>query len=73
METEMKFNEFTARPDCLSVEAEAAAKKWRSEHVEHVKKIEAAASKRTKPTGSDAIRPELWRGEHWRWFRWNYA
>jgi hypothetical protein len=51
------------------------AKAWRSEHKHHVKMLENSELHPIKshnayaPSGSDALRPELWRPPHWRWLR----
>lgn len=41
---------------------------WRNVHEEHVADLAAyAGDVKIRPTGCVAIRPELWRGVHWRW------
>jgi len=47
---------------------EQAAMKWWNEHHAHVMRLIQAAGTAYEPTGSDARRPELWKGEHWKWF-----
>jgi len=42
---------------------------WRASHSDHVAKLVASARCAYPPTGSDVIRPELWKDAHWRWLR----
>lgn len=44
------------------------ARKWRAQHVDHVVGLVVNAKSAYPPTGSDCSRPELWKGEHWKWF-----
>lgn len=44
------------------------ARTWYREHRMHVNKMLSTPGTRVEPTGSDAIRPELWKDIHWRWF-----
>lgn len=45
------------------------ARKWYWDHIEHVDGIMAATKEAYAPSGSDIMRPELWKGAHWRWFK----
>jgi hypothetical protein len=46
------------------------AQKWLNEHRDHVvnRLLKADGDGIVEPSGSDAIRPELWKACHWRWF-----
>ena len=46
----------------------ARAFKWREQHFRHVARLVAGADTAFAPSGSDRIRPELWKGGHWKWF-----
>lgn len=46
---------------------------WYREHRDHVRRLlknafDSRNPAAVKPTGSDLIRPELWKTIHWRWF-----
>jgi hypothetical protein len=43
------------------------AKKWRFLHADHVARLMAGERASYEPTGSDRIRPELWKAAHWNW------
>lgn len=45
-----------------------AARDWYREHRMHVNKMLSKPGAQVEPSGSDATRPELWKGIHWRWF-----
>jgi hypothetical protein len=44
------------------------AVEWYKEHKRHVERLIKEARGKFEPSGSDAIRPELWKAEHWFWF-----
>ena len=45
------------------------ASNWKRDHTDHVKRLVASVDgDPIYPTGSDVIRPELWKGIHWKWF-----
>jgi hypothetical protein len=46
------------------------AQKWLNDHHNHVvdRLLKADNGAIVEPSGSDAIRPELWKACHWRWF-----
>lgn len=58
----------------MSEQDKARAARWFAEHKNHVERIAnfkkaiETASASYEPFGSDAGRPELWTGAHWRWF-----
>ena len=43
-------------------------KEWLNDHKDHIKKLVDSCSNEITPTGEDFVRPELWKGIHWRWF-----
>jgi hypothetical protein len=43
------------------------AKKWRFLHSDHVGRLMDGTRAAYEPSGSDQIRPELWKGAHWNW------
>jgi hypothetical protein len=49
------------------------AREWYEAHKNHVSNLMRQATKRGatgfEPTGSDVIRPDLWKAEHWLWFK----
>ncbi len=45
---------------------EIAIFKWYLAHKNHVHSLVAGETNSYAPTGSDAIRPELWKAAHWR-------
>ena len=45
------------------------AKKWYTEHKEHVDRLHNSTNYSYPPTESlDIDNPNLWKGAHWRWF-----
>lgn len=44
-----------------------AALEWYDHHEDHVMRLMNHIC--IRPTGSDIIRPELWKGAHWRWLK----
>lgn len=46
-----------------------AAKKWRSKHFTHVLSLVVRGDATYPPSGSDVIRPELWKASHWKWLQ----
>jgi hypothetical protein len=46
----------------------SSAMAWMSEHASHVRGLIADTRMAYPPTGSDRIRPELWKSAHWKWF-----
>lgn len=61
-------NNPTSRETTLPPSVVDHAKEWREQHFRHVYKLVHRAASAYPPTGSDAIRPELWKGAHWLWF-----
>lgn len=49
------------------------AKKWYNEHKEHVEKLVAQLGPGYPPSGSDCVKPELWKEDHWKWFLTKYC
>lgn len=45
------------------------AQKWYREHIKHVDYLMTRAQAKFPPSGSDKLRPELWKPESWLWFR----
>lgn len=45
----------------------ANAMTWRRGHWRHVAGLVISATAAHPPSGSDCGRPELWKGEHWKW------
>lgn len=44
------------------------AEKWFLEHQGHVVKLIQSTTSSYRPSGYDALRPELWKAAHWRWW-----
>jgi hypothetical protein len=44
------------------------AKQWFESHKKHVKRLMTTSDQSYPATGSDARRPELWKGAHWNYF-----
>lgn len=44
------------------------ASNWNERHKDHVQRIREETSYSYPPSGSDMLRPELWKGAHWNWF-----
>lgn len=49
-----------------------AAKKFYEDHTDHVTMLVNSTLVSYPPSGSDAIRPELWKSAHWRWYVLNH-
>ncbi len=45
----------------------ANALQWRRHHSQHVADLVEATDASYPPTCSDCLRPELWKGAHWKW------
>ena len=46
----------------------AVAGAYYERHMTHVDAMLRGVTQAVEPTGSDALRPDLWKPEHWRWF-----
>jgi hypothetical protein len=44
------------------------AAEWRRNHAKHVDELNAEATVAVAPSGSDVVRPELWKSMHWAWY-----
>ncbi len=53
----------------LQAELIAKARNWRNQHLDHVTDLVSVADAEYPPSGSDAFRPELWKGAHWKWLQ----
>lgn len=52
----------------MSEAAKQSARDWYAAHRSHVNQMLRERGPRVEPTGLDAVRPELWKDIHWRWF-----
>jgi siroheme synthase len=60
--TQTAAERFGLPPDAI-----AKARAWKAEHTAHVERLMSGDPYLYRPTGSDVIRPELWKGAHWNW------
>lgn len=49
-------------------ELHVRATNWMVEHREHVDRLVKSAEYCYAPSGSDRLRPELWKEAHWKWY-----
>ena len=54
---------------CPNHAAIAKAIKWRNEHMAHVERMEADATRCFVPCREDLHYPELWKAGSWKWLR----
>lgn len=59
------FDDFSPREQAEALER---ARIWFNLHTMHVHELIKHAKYPYSPSGSDALHPELWKGEHWRWW-----
>ncbi len=61
------IEDMTYDPQSIQEEDKTRAWVWYKEHHTHVDRMIAESGSAYPPCGSDCIRPELWKPEHWKW------
>lgn len=62
MQSDVKVNEIE------KVEVIEKGFNWYKEHEDHVHDLIKDTEISVKPSGSDLLKPELWKDIHWNWF-----